>query len=112
MSKTLTTVVHCDYDAEEIPDGEHVTRRVTVGGRQYETDLCALHAKGLDELLARLRRPSRGSARRDRSPGARQHLAEARAWARANGLEVGDRGRMPKAVMTRYEARNRKGGQR
>ena len=94
----------CDADGAVIPDGQQVTRRITVDGRPYEADLCAVHAGELDGVLARLRGPREARASR-RSEASRRRAAEIRGWAQTWGYPVGDKGRIPKAVIAAYEAR-------
>jgi len=73
---------------------------------RYEIDLSDEHR---DELLAALApylkvarrvRVSAGAAARSRSDG-----ADVRAWARANGHDVSDRGKIPAAVLEAYDDR-------
>ncbi|MFT3887883.1 MAG: Lsr2 family protein [Arachnia sp.] len=48
----------------------------------------------------------RPAARKAATRGAKAGLTEIREWARANGYEVSDRGRIPANVMEAYEADN------
>lgn len=87
-------------------------------GGQWEIDLTAAHAAQLREALA----PFVGAARRssDRAPGpaiprlnsarvsvpTRRQTAEIRQWALANGFDLSERGRIPKAVVQAYDGRS------
>jgi len=42
-----------------------------------------------------------------RTAAHRQHSAEVRAWAKASGIEVSDRGRIPAQVIADFEASHR-----
>ncbi|GEL25021.1 hypothetical protein PSU4_39750 [Pseudonocardia sulfidoxydans NBRC 16205] len=94
-------------------DGSEAVETVELGldGRAFEIDLNAAHAAELRRKLA----PYIASARRVRRdtrprPGAgtvhsRREAAEMREWARLNGMEVADRGRVPTSVHVAYANR-------
>jgi hypothetical protein len=108
VAQKVSVTFACDYDAKEIPDGEHLTREFSLDGRDYEIDLCEKHSQKFDEALARFaERARRVSGRvtrpKRRTAAHRQHSADVRAWAKASGIEVSDRGRIPAQVITRYE---------
>ena len=52
---------------------------------------------------ARAGRPRRGSGRRHNGKG-RPTTADVRAWAEANGMQVGTHGRLPQSLWEQYEA--------
>src|ERR1700709_1511236 len=97
-------------------DGSTADRTVTFGwdGVIFEIDLSKKNIAALDGALKpyisagrRLRsaagRPRGGSRR---TGGAkRSGTPDIREWARANGHEISDRGRIPVAVVEAYEAR-------
>ena len=102
----------CDYDQKEIPPGQHRVRRFSFDGRDYEIDLCAWHSDSFDETISRFAQHARKSQARApvvkrRTAAHRQHSASVRAWAKKMGIEVSDRGRIPAAVVARYEAAHR-----
>jgi hypothetical protein len=81
-----------------------------VDGVEYEIDLSAEHAGALRRALA----PFVGAARRSRATGravrgGRRVAAsgldttEVREWAREQGIEVKDRGRIPAEVVARFK---------
>jgi hypothetical protein len=88
------------------------TLRFAIGGTEYEIDLSKKNAKIFRKGLAPFarharkagpglrRRPARTSAARDRS-------ADIRAWAKANGIPVSDRGRIPASIAEQYKAATR-----
>lgn len=116
MGKIVSTSYACDYDKKDIPEGEHQTRELTIDGNAREIDFCAKHGAMFDKAIERymtmgrvlqpirrapvaraaLRGPSRTKARREAS-------ATARIWARDNGYQVSDRGRIPQSILTRFE---------
>lgn len=90
-------------------DGSEGARTYAFSWQQgrYEIDLSDEHR---DELLAALapyiqaaRRVGRASA--STTTKARTDGAEVRAWARANGHDVSDRGKIPAAVLKAYDSR-------
>lgn len=99
-------------------DGSDAAETVTFGldGVQYEIDLSSENADQLREALAPYvgharrsggRRRAAGSASRPRSSsasGAGPTAAEIRAWARENGWDVPDRGRVAAEVRDAYNA--------
>ncbi|MFE5309834.1 Lsr2 family protein [Isoptericola sp. NPDC056605] len=93
-------------------DGGDADETVTfaLDGVTYEIDLTTKHAKqlrdGLGKWVGHARkttsRPVRGGTRGARTD--REQLAKIRAWARANGHDVSDRGRIAASIMEAYEA--------
>jgi nucleoid-associated protein Lsr2 len=87
------------------------TVRFGLDGVEYEIDLSAEHAEALRRALA----PFIGAARRSTAGGRRPgrggrragadglDTAEVREWARAQGIEVKDRGRIPAEVVARFK---------
>jgi Lsr2 len=81
------------------------TVRFGLDGTDYEIDLNARHAQALRDALARYvraaRRPVRGGRRASPSGVDR---TEVRQWARGQGIEVKDRGRVPAELVVRFKA--------
>jgi hypothetical protein len=81
---------------------------------EYEIDLNAANATRLRNQLApfinhaRKSRPGRRS-QGERTAASRQDSAKVRAWAREQGIEIRERGRIPATVTTQYEAASIKG---
>lgn len=96
-------------------DGSDATETVSfsVDGVSYEIDLNDKHAQELRDSFATWvshARRAAGSTRRTgrRSSSARSSDASAiRAWARENGYEVSDRGRVSAEIREAYEQRKR-----
>jgi nucleoid-associated protein Lsr2 len=88
------------------------TVRFGLDGVEYEIDLNTEHAEALRRALA----PFIGAARRSPAAGRRPvrggrraaagglDTTEVREWARAQGIEVKDRGRIPAEVVARFKA--------
>ncbi len=123
-------------DAIPDSDGERATRTISWEGASYSVDVCATHSSQLSDLLTDLQNfvdaGSRVSGGRGRRPGAlsassskgargrrpsastpasgtapkRGDLGAVRAWARANGHKVNERGRIPGDVLVAYDAAN------
>ena len=108
MATKITVALEDDLDGG--PASETV--RFGLGGAQYEIDLNKKNARAFRKKLtpfvehARKAGPTqrRGPAR---TASSRQRSADIRAWAKATGLAVSDRGRIPASVVDQYEATRR-----
>jgi hypothetical protein len=110
----IQTLFIDDLDGSEA-DG---TIRFGLDGTDYEIDLNTEHAQALREALApyvgAARRPGNGSGARRPARGARKASAgepnttEVREWAKAQGIEVKDRGRVPAELMVKFKAATEK----
>jgi hypothetical protein len=94
-------------------DGSEAVETVSFGldGADYEIDLSEKHASDLRSALQPFMekgRRHRGAGRRRRGPAGarrdRERSAEIREWARQQGIEVSERGRIPQRVIEQYEA--------
>ena len=109
MAQKVSVTFACDYDSKEIPEGEQLTRAFSLDGRDYEIDLCERHSQKFDEVFTRFvgharKVTGRVTRTKRRTAANRQHSAEVRAWAKANGIEVSDRGRISATVQDAYDA--------
>ena len=105
MAKRVQVVLEDDIDGS--PADETVS--FALDGVSYEIDLSAGNAGKLRDQLA----PWVGAAqrtggrkaigKRPGSVGARRGVGAIREWARANGHQVSDRGRVPAAVQAAYD---------
>ena|SRR6202049_2960391 len=86
------------------------TRTIGLDGKTYEIDLCPKDNKGLSKATAEYasnarkitaRRVTRENSQR---PHSRAETAAIRDWAKASGIKISDRGRVPAAVFHDYEA--------
>jgi hypothetical protein len=109
VAQKVSVTYACDYDQKEIPDGQHRLRRFSLDGRDYEIDLCLRHSERFDEAVGRYATHARKSSVRvprtkRRTAAHRKHSAEVRAWAKASGMAVSERGRIPAEVVSKYES--------
>ena len=88
------------------------TVRFGLDGTEYEIDLNAGHAQQLRDALAAYvkagRRVSGASRRAARSgrrgPAGGLNTTEVREWAKAQGIEVKDRGRIPAELVVKFKS--------
>jgi len=111
VAQKIQTLFIDDIDGSEAEG----TVRFALDGAEYEIDLNAKHADALRKSLARYvdaarrssgsvaaRRPARSSGRRTAATGL--NTTEVREWAKAQGIEVKDRGRVPAELVVRFRA--------
>jgi hypothetical protein len=133
MAKTLIVQLTCDRCKAEKGDNVDGAETLTFGfdGYDYSLDLCTDHATDFHNTVQgfigwssdrsrsgadrRARRSSSSSSSPDdggggstpapRSTADRERLKAIRDWARQNGHpDLGDRGRIPAAIVTEYDA--------
>ncbi|TCC66540.1 Lsr2 family protein [Kribbella pittospori] len=99
-----------DLDGSEIPTGKGETVTFALDGRSYEIDLRTRHAAALRAALGPYVEAGRPiKSRRGRRLSRTTVDADARTvkeWARANGYEVNDRGRVPAHIREAFDAAN------
>src|SRR5258708_2553424 len=105
MASIVSVVVSDDLDGSDNAE----TVSFGIDGVSYEIDLNAKNRGRLDKALAPYvkagRRLPRGANRRaSRSPAPSIDRAAVRAWARAAGMKVSERGRISGELMRQYEA--------
>ena len=113
MARKVETIVTLTDDL----DGSKADRIILFAfqGASYEIDLSKKNATAFEKALApyidKARKAPRAAAsgRGRRSGGSaprsdKQHLAAVREWARANGHDVSNRGRISASVVEAYEA--------
>lgn len=103
-----------DFDGSEAAE----TVRYSYDGRDFEIDLSEEHAREFDEFLAKYIEHSRKVERAQPEPQPRQRRARRsggerrspeelhtiRQWARAQGFQVSDRGRIKADILEKYDA--------
>ena len=105
MAQKVQVVLVDDVDGGTADE----TVSFALDGVAYQIDLSAANAASLREALApwvgHARRAGRSAAGR-RAPRASKsgNSSEIRAWAKAQGLEVNERGRVPAGIVAMYEA--------
>jgi hypothetical protein len=109
MATKITAALEDDLDGG--PANETV--RFGLGSAQYEIDLNKKNARAFRKKLApfleHARKAGPGQGRGPaRTASSRQRSVDIRAWAKATGLPVSDRGRLPASVAAQYEATTRR----
>jgi Lsr2 len=104
-----TTIVQLTDDL----DGSRADRTVSFAwnGKSYELDLSKRNASALEKTLApyidagRVVRSGRAPARKSSATGTgREELSAIREWAKSQGHQVSNRGRIPASVVEAYNA--------
>lgn len=129
MAKTTITVLTCDRCKAETGENVDGSESASFGydGYAYSLDLCSPHASQFHDTVQNMigwssdrtrltgaRRPRRQAAdegagspatvAQRKTPGDRDRLRAIREWARKHGHpELGDRGRIPQAIVDSYE---------
>ncbi len=112
MAQKIQILFVDDLDGSEAEG----TVRFGLDGTQYEIDLNAEHAQALRDALARYVKVARragGGTRRPAREGRRAtagglNTTEVREWAKAQGIEVKDRGRIPAELVVKFKAATEK----
>jgi hypothetical protein len=108
MAQRITTLVEMTDDLDGGKADQTV--RFSYDGVEYEIDLSRKNATALTRALkpyvdgARKVRGTRSRAKARRSVN-RPELSEIRAWAKSNGYQVSDRGRLPGNVMAAFNSK-------
>jgi hypothetical protein len=105
MAQKVTVALEDDIDGGAAEE----TVRFGFDGTEYEIDLSGKNARSFRKQLApfieHARKVGRGPARRaERTAAGRQRSGDIRAWARAHGVAVSERGRIPVSVVEQYQA--------
>jgi Lsr2 len=109
MAHKIQTLFIDDIDGGEAEG----TVRFGLDGTDYEIDLSAAHSKALRKVAAKYiaagrkvsgpaRRKGQGSGRKNSASG--PSPSEVREWAKAQGIEVRDRGRVPSELVVKFQA--------
>ena len=111
MAQKITTLFIDDIDG----GAAEGTVRFALDGTEYEIDLNAKHSEELRSALGRYvtharkvggsaRRAGRTAGRASRGAGSVLNTTEIRNWARENGYDIKDRGRVPADLVAKYQA--------
>ena len=111
MAQKITTLFIDDIDG----GAAEGTVRFALDGTEYEIDLNAKHSEELRSALGRYvsharkvggaaRRAGRAAGRAGRGAGSTVNTTEIRNWARENGYDIKDRGRVPADLVAKYQA--------
>jgi len=117
MARRIVHQLVDDLDGSVLEVGEGETVLFSLDGVAYEIDLTDEHAAALRDTLAPYigaarsvssRSGARGAAPAGRAANRRrtgqQDFGPVRQWAKANGYQVSERGRVPASVLEAYEA--------
>jgi hypothetical protein len=105
MATKVTVTLEDDLDGGPADE----TLRFAVGGAEYEIDLSKKNVRAFRKQLAPFIEHARKAGRGQRRPAARaasgrERSGDIRAWAKAQGIVVSDRGRIPASVAEQYRA--------
>jgi nucleoid-associated protein Lsr2 len=112
VAQKITTLFIDDIDGGEA-DG---TVRFALDGTDYEIDLNAKHSEELRSALGKYvsharkvggtarRTSGRAAGRVSRGGSSALNTTEIRNWARENGYDIKDRGRVPADLVAKYQA--------
>jgi len=112
MAQKIQTLFIDDIDGGEAEG----TVRFGLDGTEYEIDLSSAHSKALRKAAEKYIAAGRkvGGPPRRRGPGnGRKNStggpspSEVREWAKAQGIEVRDRGRVPSELVVKFQAASR-----
>jgi hypothetical protein len=104
MAQKIQTLIIDDLDGSEA----EATVRFGLDGANYEIDLNATHSAALRQTLepfierARKVSGARRGARGRRGAAGGIDTSAVRAWAREQGIEIKERGRVPATVIAQY----------
>lgn len=121
MARQTIELLIDDLDGSRLGEGEGDTVTFALQGSEYSIDLSSQHIDELNAALAKYvaaaqkisgRRTSssstasrsNGSAKSGSAKSDKVDLAAVRAWARENGHEVSDRGRVSQKVLDAYNS--------
>jgi len=107
MAQKIQTLFIDDIDGGEAEG----TVRFALDGSQYEIDLNAQHTEELRSALGKYVTHARkvgGTARRGATRGSRRSstvdTVAVRTWAREQGIDIKERGRVPGEIVAKYQA--------
>ncbi|MGI9017273.1 MAG: histone-like nucleoid-structuring protein Lsr2 [Euzebya sp.] len=109
MAQRVQTLIVSDLSGEELGGGGE-THTFTYRGVDYEIDVSPDESAEFDEVMAKYiqhgrRVGGRSQTRAGKTPGkGKEELDAIRSWARENGHQVSDRGRISKKVQDAYTA--------
>ena len=103
MAQRVEVTLEDDIDGSPADE----TVRFALSGTSYEIDLSSKNARALRKSLGKYiehARKASGASRQARGSRKRTDTSAVRAWARAQGKDINERGRIPASVMKEYEA--------
>lgn len=114
MARRIVHQLVDDLNGSVLEVGEGETVLFSLDGTAYEIDVSSENAAALRDAFAPFvsaarsvsssRSSGSSSAGRPRRRAEQRDYTEIRAWAKANGHQVSERGRVPSAVLEAYDA--------
>src|SRR5258706_15684897 len=112
MARRTSVTLQDDLDGSPAEE----TLRFGISGAEYEIDLNSRNAARLRSQLApfieHARKAGKTPRRAVRTAASRRRSRDIRAWAKAQGIELSGRGRIPASVAAQYDATTRKTSRR
>ena len=116
MAQKVEVVLTCDLDDGDVAAVDTIS--FGYDGVGYEFELCQSHLDEFHRVMqgfvgaarrsgSGARRNAGGGGRAPRAAGNPSELAQVREWARTNGFEVSDRGRIPAQVREAFDRAQR-----
>jgi hypothetical protein len=117
MAQRVQVLLVCDLHEGEVEGTETIA--FALDGASYEIDVCEEHAAEMRDAFAPYvgaarragraasgagQRRARAGSGRPAGSGDKQRVADIREWARSNGHQVSERGRIAASVLQAYEA--------
>lgn len=104
MARRTVVTLTDDLDGGQAEE----TLRFGIDARDYEIDLSRKNAarfrKEIAPFVEHARRAGRAQRRTVRTAASRRRSHDIRAWAKEQGIELSERGRIPASVVEQYEA--------
>jgi hypothetical protein len=111
MAERIVRQLIDDLDGSDIAEGAGERVEFSVRGVTYQIDLSTANATKFDKALKpfvdgalKVRGSRSGRGKATRGSASREQLAAIREWARKNGHEVSDRGRIKAEIVEAFEA--------
>ena len=109
MAQRVITQLISDLSGDEIAEGEGETVEFSYRGTSYKIDLTDKEAAAFDKAIATyVDNATKLGGRRKSSPAGSSgyNAKDVRAWAKSQGIDVPERGRIPGDVLEKYRAAN------
>lgn len=103
MAEILTTTIVDDLTGSLLEESERKRVLFGVNGREFRLDV---DANGKQQFMDALKPFMKAATElaKPRTKGGRDKAGEIRAWAKANGHAISDRGRIPADIQKAYDA--------
>ena len=108
MARRVITQLVSDLSGDEITNGKGESIEFSYRGASYSIDLTDKEAAGFDKAIALYleHATKTGGRRRSASTGSKSDYSakEVRVWAKAQGIDVPERGRIPGEILEQYKS--------